>query len=98
VSAFAVAVPREAGASRLIDRLFDRFDQHLNAKGYIARGGQMVDASIVPVPKQRNRRDENEAIQRGETPTDWKEEARQELLRLQGRSAFIVPRTAGNWA
>ena len=28
----------------LIDRLFDRFDQHLNAKGFVARGGQMVDA------------------------------------------------------
>jgi transposase, IS5 family len=27
----------------LIEKLFDRFDQHLNAKGYIARGGQMVD-------------------------------------------------------
>ena len=34
----------------LIEKLFDRFDQHLNAQGYIARGGQMVDASIVPVP------------------------------------------------
>ena len=52
----------------LIDKLFDQFDRHLNAKGYIARGGQMVDASIVPAPKQRNTREENEAIQRGETP------------------------------
>jgi len=50
----------------LIATLFDRFDQHLNAKGYIARGGQMVDASIVPVPKQRNTREENEAVKRGE--------------------------------
>ena len=55
----------------LIATLFDRFDQHLNAKGYIARGGQMVDASIVPVPKQRNTREENEAVKRGETPADW---------------------------
>ena len=47
------------------------FDQHLNAKGYIARGGQMVDASIVPVPKQRNTREENEAVKRGETPAEW---------------------------
>ena len=57
----------------LIATLFDRFDQHLNAKGYIARGGQMVDASIVPVPKQRNTREENEAVKRGETPADWKQ-------------------------
>jgi len=57
----------------LIDKLFERFDQHLNAKGYIARGGQMVDASIVPAPKPRNTREENEALQRGETPPAWEE-------------------------
>jgi len=31
--------------------------QPFEAKGYIARGGQMVDATIVPVPKQRNSRE-----------------------------------------
>ena len=55
----------------LIERLFARFDQHLEAKGYIARGGQIVDATIVPVPRQRNTRDENEAIKDGQTPEDW---------------------------
>ena len=55
----------------LIETLFDRFDQHLTAKGYIARGGQMVDASIVPMPKQRNTREENEAVKRGKTPAEW---------------------------
>ena len=44
----------------LIEQLFDRFDQHLAAKGYMARGGQIIDASIVPVPTQRNSRDEND--------------------------------------
>ena len=34
----------------------------------------MVDASIVPVPKQRNTREENEAVKRGEPPSDWKRE------------------------
>ena len=58
----------------LIEKLFDRFDRHLKAQGYVARGGQMVDASIVPVPKQRNTREENEAVKRGETPSDWKRE------------------------
>ena len=46
--------------------------QHLVAKGYIARGGQIIDATIVPVPKQRNTREENEAIKGGETPKAWK--------------------------
>jgi transposase, IS5 family len=55
----------------LIDKLFERFGQHLEAKGYIARGGQMVDATIVPVPRQRNSRDENEQVKTGKTPKDW---------------------------
>jgi IS5 family transposase len=56
----------------LIDKLFERFGRHLEAKGYIARGGQMVDATIVPVPRQRNSRDENELVKAGTTPEDWK--------------------------
>ena len=55
----------------LIEKLFDRFDQHLGAQGYFARGGQIVEATIVAVPRQRNTREENEAIKRGETPDDW---------------------------
>ena len=55
----------------LVEKLFQRFDQYLEAKGYIARGGQMVDASIVPVPKQRNTREENDAVKSGQTPEGW---------------------------
>jgi len=55
----------------LIEKLFERFGQHLEAKGYIARGGQMVDATIVPVPKQRNSRDENDEVKAGKTPEAW---------------------------
>jgi len=59
------------GKAGLIEKLFERFSQHLEAKGYIARGGQMVDATIVPVPKQRNGRDENDAVKAGKTPEAW---------------------------
>ena len=55
----------------LIDKLFERFGQHLEARGYIARGGQMVDATIVPVPRQRNSRDENDQVKAGTTPAVW---------------------------
>ena len=58
----------------LIERLFERFGHHLEAKGYIARGGQMVDATIVPVPKQRNSREENEAVKIGKTPEEWEKD------------------------
>ena len=71
----------EAG---LIDKLFDRFSQHLRVKGYIARGGQIVDASIVSAPKQRNSKDENEAIKAGETPGESGEETCQERPERQG--------------
>jgi IS5 family transposase len=57
----------------LIETLFERFGQHLEAKGYIARGGQMVDATIVPVPQQRNTREENEAVKAGQTPEHWEQ-------------------------
>jgi len=54
-----------------IDELFDLFRQHLEAKGFIARGGQIIDATIVEAPKQRNTREENEQIKDGKTPQDW---------------------------
>src|SRR3954470_14100910 len=65
---------REALAKAgLVEKLFERFGQHLVAKGYVARGGQMIDATIVPVPKQRNSRDENEDVKAGKTPKAWKQ-------------------------
>jgi IS5 family transposase len=58
----------------LLKKLFDRFGQHLEANGYIARGGQMVDATIVPVPRQRNSREENDQVKSGTTPEEWKKQ------------------------
>jgi transposase, IS5 family len=55
----------------LIEKLFEQFGRHLEAKGYIARGGQMVDATIVSVPKQRNSREDNETVKAGKTPEEW---------------------------
>jgi transposase, IS5 family len=55
----------------LIETLFTRFGHYLEAKGYIARGGQMVDATIVPVPKNRNTKEENEAVKAGRPPQEW---------------------------
>jgi IS5 family transposase len=60
--------PADAGP---MEKLFDRFDQHLAAQGYLARGGQMIDGTIVAVPKQRNSRDENETVKSGQTPAEW---------------------------
>jgi len=54
-----------------VEELFATFDGYLQDQGWLAMGGQMIDASIVPVPKQRNGRDENAAIKAGETPEGW---------------------------
>jgi IS5 family transposase len=58
----------------VIEQLFDDFDGHLRRQGYLAMGGQIIDASIVRVPKQRNSRDENARIKDGETPEGWEKQ------------------------
>ncbi len=55
----------------LVEELFRQFDGYLDRQGYIARGGQILDASIVAVPKNHNTRDENKTIKSGEVPQDW---------------------------
>jgi len=52
----------QAGA---IDKLFARFDRLLGEKGYLAMGGQIVDATIVEAPKQRNSEGEKQALKEG---------------------------------
>ena len=59
---------RKAG---VIDELFERFEEHLRTQGLEARGGQTIDATLLPVPKQRNSRPENESIKRGQLPDGW---------------------------
>ncbi|MGH6823321.1 MAG: IS5 family transposase [Methylocella sp.] len=59
---------RQAGA---VERLFARFDGMLNAHGFEASGGQIVDATFVEAPRQRNSRDDNAAIKDGKVPEDW---------------------------
>ena len=59
----------KAGA---VEELFDQFDRFLKAKGYLAMGGQIIDATIVSAPRQHNSRDDNDTIKAGGTPRDWK--------------------------
>jgi transposase len=55
-----------------VDALFSSFDAHLKAQGYLAMSGQIVDATIVAAPRQRNTDDEKQAIKEGRIPDDWK--------------------------
>ena len=62
----------EAGA---LDTLFAAFDQELKERGYLAMGGQIVDATLVAAPKQRNTQAEKEAIKEGKTAGEiWPDE------------------------
>jgi len=58
----------EAGAKAL----FDGVSAQLLKKGFIARGGQIIDATLVPAPTQHTRRREKELIQQGAMPAGWK--------------------------
>jgi transposase, IS5 family len=59
--------------NKIIDRLFVRFDEFLNQQGYCAKGGSMIDASFVEVPKQRNTKEENKEIKEGIIPKSFLE-------------------------
>jgi IS5 family transposase len=72
----------KAGA---IQTLFDRFDAALRAKGFIAMRGQIVDASLIAAPKQRNTDAEKQAIKEGRIPDNWKNQPAK--LRQKDRDA-----------
>jgi IS5 family transposase len=57
----------------LIEELFEQFDCYLREEGYQAQGGQIVDATLIPVPKQRNTKEENQQLAMGEIPESWQE-------------------------
>lgn len=73
---------KRAGA---VDTLFARFDAMLREAGWLAMGGQIVDASIVAAPKQRNTESEKAAIKAGQIPGDWA--AKPAKLRQKDRDA-----------
>ncbi len=58
----------------LVEKLFDAFDEQLWLAGYLPRGGQIIDASLVNVPRNRNRRKENEQIKEGKVSEEWEEQ------------------------
>lgn len=68
----------ELGCAGLVKRLFKRFDRYLREHGFTARKGQIVDASIVSAPIQRNSREENTRIKEGDVPADWSESKRRQ--------------------
>ena len=60
-------------AAGALEKLFERLNAAIEQAGYLAMGGQIVDASIVEAPKQRNTKDEKAAIKAGRIPQAWKD-------------------------
>lgn len=58
--------------AKAVEALFARFEAHLRERGYLAMGGQMIAASIVAAPRQRNTDAEKEDLKAGRIPADWK--------------------------
>ena len=76
--------------------IFLRFDAYLRENGYEARGGQIIDATIVPVPVRRDSREVNEKVKNGEADsvTEWSEATRRQKdvdarwVKKNGKSTF----------
>jgi transposase, IS5 family len=58
----------------LVDELFATFNQALLGEGIELKSGQIIDATFIPVPIQRNTKEENASIKAGNTPAAWSKE------------------------
>ena len=59
-------------------RLFARFDAVMAERGFLAMGGQIVDATVVEARRPRLTKDEKQTLRDGGTPAGWsKARARQ---------------------
>ncbi len=54
-----------------IQVLFRAYEAALKAAGFLAMGGQIIDASIIAAPKQRNTEGEKAEIKAGRIPEAW---------------------------
>lgn len=63
---------------------FDRFDAMLRESGYLAMGGQIVDATVIEARRPRLTRDEKQTVRDGGTPGGWSK-ARTRQIDRDGR-------------
>ena len=63
----------QIGGKSAIQVLFRAYKAALTKAGFLAMGGQIIDASIVAAPKQRNSEGEKAEIKAGRIPQAWKD-------------------------
>jgi IS5 family transposase len=61
---------RKAG---VIEELFEKLESYLRSQGLEARGAQIIDATLVPVPRQQNSREDNKEIKANRMLEGWDE-------------------------
>lgn len=71
--------------AKALDRLFARLDRAISDAGYLPMSGQILDATLVAAPKQRNTEAEKADIKAGEIPEAWKDKPAK--LRQKDRDA-----------
>src|SRR5262249_38518547 len=61
-----------AGAA---EKLFARFDALLREKGWLAMGGQIIDATVIEARRPRLTQAEKDTLKGGGTPAEWNRRA-----------------------
>jgi len=72
-------------AAGAFDDLFQRLDRAISEAGYLPMSGQIVDATLVSAPRQRNTEVEKQAIKEGKVPEAWRDKPAK--LRQKDRDA-----------
>jgi IS5 family transposase len=67
-----------------LQRAFDRFDQALRERGYLAMGGQILDATVIEARRPRLTQDEKRTVREGKVPSHWSK-ARTRQIDREGR-------------
>lgn len=70
--------------SGALARLFERFDRLLHERGYLAMGGQIVDATVIEARRPHLTKEEKGTLRGGGTPSGWSK-ARTRQIDRDGR-------------
>jgi IS5 family transposase len=68
----------QAGA---LARLFERFDRLLHDRGYLAMGGQIIDATVIQARRPHLSKDEKQTLRDGGTPAGWSKAKKRQIDR-----------------
>ena len=61
-----------------VTAVFQAVDAQLLQRGYIARCGQIIDATLVPAPIQHFTKEDKAQLEQGNIPADWNEAKRRQ--------------------